>query len=388
MDTGKRPFHAGHRVDLLCGGKTYFDRLVDLIGTARYRIHLQVYIFESDQTGELVLNALEKAASRGIEVFLLVDGFGSFGFRRAIGNRLTQAGIRFRYFARLPLETLRQPARRLHVKVCVADGQRAIIGGINISDKYRGSDQVPPWLDSAVFAEGPVCASIEQECAKRFGKPAISGAPVFESIAADTQPGVHVRLSTNDLPRGKREISASYKRMFRSAQRELIIVNSYFLPSYRLLRSIRKAAKRGCAVTVLVGSVSDVPLVRAATRHLYSRLLKSGVRVAEYRTGILHAKVCIVDGRWLNLGSYNLNHLSEFFSVESNLEVLDSAFASECRSALMNVIRDESVWVEAVTTEGIRGLLLRILDALAYRLLRSTRHLFLLFGRKPPQAVF
>lgn len=388
MNTGKRPFHAGHRVDLLCGGKTYFDRLVDLIATARYRIHLQVYIFESDQTGERVFRALEKAVVRGVEVYLLVDGFGSYGFRRAIGNRLSQAGFHFRFFARLPLETLRQPARRLHVKVCVVDGRGAMIGGINIADKYRGSEHVPAWLDYALYSEGPICATIERDCARRFGKLALSGIPIADSVDRNSHSGMLVRLSTNDLLRGKREISASYKRMFRSAQRELIIVNSYFLPSYRLLRSIRNAAKRGCAVTVLVGAVSDVPLVRSATRHLYSRLLKSGVRVAEYRTSILHAKVCIVDGRWLNLGSYNLNHLSEFFSVELNLEVLDTELASVCRTELMNVIRDESVWVENGSSDGLRGLSLRVLDAFAYRLLRSTRFLFLLLGRKPPQAVF
>lgn len=388
MDTGKRTFHAGHQVELLCGGVTYFERMVELIGTARSRIHLQVYIFESDETGELVLNALENAAARGVGIHLLVDGFGSYGFSRAIGNRLSHAGIRFRFFARLPFETLRQPARRLHVKVCVVDGERSMIGGINIADKYRGSDHVPPWLDYALYTEGPVCATIERDCARRFGKLALSGVPVSDSGAGNTDSGIHVRLSTNDLPRGRREISASYKRMFRSAQRELIIVNSYFLPSYRLLRSIRKAAKRGCAVTVLVGAASDVPLVRAATRHLYSRLLKSGVHVAEYRTSILHAKVCIVDGRWLNLGSYNLNHLSEFFSVELNLEVLDSEFVSTCRAELMNVIRDESASVNSSSLQGLRGVYLRVMDAIAYRLLRSTRYLFLLLGRKPPQAVF
>jgi cardiolipin synthase len=388
MDTGKRPFHDGHRVDFLCGGVAYFDRLVELIGTARLRVQLQMYIFESDPTGELVLDALENAAARGVEVNLLVDGFGSYGFRRAIGNRLSEAGIRFRYFARLPVETLRQPARRLHVKVCVVDGERMMVGGINISDKYRGSDHVPPWLDYALYAEGPVCAALERDCARRFGKLALSGIPDSDSGSGEVHSGIRVRFSTNDLPRGRREISASYKRMFRSAQRELIIVNSYFLPSYRLLRSIRNAAKRGCAVTVLVGAVSDVPLVRAATRHLYRRLLKSGVRIAEYRTSILHAKVCIVDGRWLNLGSYNLNHLSEFFSVELNLEVLDSEFASGCRTAIMNVIRDESVMVNTRSQDGISGMYLHVLDAISYRLLRSTRYLFLLFGRKPPQAVF
>jgi cardiolipin synthase len=199
---------------------------------------------------------------------------------------------------------------------------------------------------------------------------------------------MRLRLSTNDWPRGRREISATYRRMFRSAQRSIIIVNSYFLPSYRTMRAIRRASKRGCAVTLLVGAVSDVPLAKAATRHLYKRLLKSGVQIFEYRPAVLHAKVCLVDGQWLNLGSYNLNHLSEFFSVEMNVEVLDKALAEQALSMLDPILAHESDKITAKMSGGFLGFSMHLWDALAYRILRSTRFLFILIGRRPPQAVF
>ena len=334
-----RDFLSGHKVELLRSGEEYFNRLVALIENATSTIHLQVYIFDVDQTGNTILQALLAAALRGVKIFMVVDGFGSILFGGENIKRLNAAGGQFRFFSPLPFPGVFQPGRRLHHKVLVVDDCKALVGGINIADKYRGVFPEIAWLDYAVLVEGPVVGQIRDYCLKlyfrKFHVPAKFRLP--ESFPSVLSKGdLSARMCINDWFRGKNQISSSYKKQIRAATAEVFIMASYFLPTRHLLKIILQASRKGVRVTLVLGKFSDVVLMKPAMRYLYSVLLRNNVEVYEYESSVLHAKLCVVDREWVSIGSHNLNHLSEWMSLEMNVEVEDRVFAEEVLQKIKN----------------------------------------------------
>jgi cardiolipin synthase A/B len=322
----KRFYTPGHYIRLVHSGNQYFETLCQLIDSANHTLHLQVYIFRNDDTGKMVIEHLKKAVKRGVHVLFMVDGYGSKELPSSFRAMMRGEGIRFRFFSPVRLILPFNAGRRMHQKVCVADGVKALTGGINIADKYRGNGTQKPWLDFALYIEGPLCQDLAAICmqvwTKRFRKRI--GPPAVNHLLQSG--GVMARIVENDWLRRKAQISASYKQRLRSANHSIFIIASYFLPSRRLLKILLRAAKRGRQVCIILSKHSDVPLIKPAMTYLYTRLLEAGVRIFEYNQSVLHAKAVVVDNRWVSIGSHNLNHLSEFISMEVNIEVLDKDF--------------------------------------------------------------
>lgn len=387
---GPKPYLSGHAVSVLHGGEPYFHSLHKLLDDAKDSVYLQVYILDPDSTGVEIIKKLVDADKRGVKVYLLVDGFGSYGLFSHVHKLLEDTGIEYRYFAKVPFETIRQPARRLHIKVCVVDGHSAIIGGINISDRYRGSIAAPPWLDYALAFSGPLCGIVKNICDDIYHKRVVRKRNLERAVntyvkeQGNDRSGVRLRLSINDWLRGRNAISASYRNAIRNATHEITILNSYFIPSVRLLRMLTLASKRGCKVRLLLSEQSDVPLVKAAIRYLYARLLRSGVRIFEYQPSVLHAKVFVADRKWCTIGSHNLNHLSEFFSLEMNVDIDDPFVSGSFADELDLLFEQDSKEVVAMEFSRTRTWWNRLCDFLAFRSVRATRWLFSLFSRHHP----
>lgn len=363
---------------------------MQLIDQAHESIFFQVYILEADSTGIEIVKKLIDADKRGVKVHLLVDGFGSYGLFRRLHKLLQHTGIDHRYFASVPFETLRQPARRLHIKVCVVDGRSAVIGGINVSDRYRGGKHDIPWLDYALYFSGPLCGIVEKVCDDIYHRRVVRKKNLERAVNAlldepgDAGSGVRLRLGLNDWLRGRNDISRAYRYAIREARHEIIILNSYFIPSARLLRLLIRASRRGCKVRLLLSARSDVPVVKAAIRYLYIRLLNSGIRIFEYKPSVLHAKVCIIDRKWCTIGSHNLNHLSEFFSMEMNVDVDDAGVSESFANELDFLLAQDSSEILESDFRRKRTWLVRLGDYLSFRSIRATRWLFSLFSRHHP----
>jgi cardiolipin synthase len=336
-----KEFIAGHTVRLIHGGEEYFNTLLELIESAKTELHLQVYILDFDDTGAVVIDALRESAKRGVEVYLVADGFGSMNLGSEFKNEMRKYNIHFRFFSPLPFPGIFQAGRRLHHKVCVADSNRVLISGINIADKYRGSENEPAWLDYGLLVEGPVCQEITGVCERIFSRRFYQKqSGVFKKLKLSSagEAGLKVRISINDWFRRMNEISAGYKKELKNAQKEIIIVASYFTPSRRLLKILLRSAGRNRDIYIVLSKYSDVPFMKSAMKFLYGRLLLNKVRIFEYRESVLHAKVCVVDNKWVSVGSHNLNHLSEFLSIEMNMEVLDNNFASGVATELKKLM--------------------------------------------------
>ena len=354
-----------------------------MIRSAKTILHLQFYIFDPDETGRKILQELKNAVERGVSVYLVVDGFGSYGLKRQLNEELESSGIHFRFFSSLPFQALKQPARRLHHKICVADERTALIGGINIADKYYGVNSLPPWLDYAVKVEGRVCTSIHLFCESIYNRKFTKrGYPLLKNFKPKPghASGTLVRLSINDWLRRKNEISSAYKYMLKGAHKEIIIVASYFIPTRRLLNIILRAAKRKRSVAIILGKNSDVPFIKPAMTYLYGKLLSGNIRIFEYSESVLHAKVCVVDQKWSSIGSHNLNQLSEFFSVEANLEILDRSFAILLANELKELMLKHCVEVDKSEFIRSENIFKKIWNRFSYTLISVTMRVLDIFN--------
>ncbi|GAO41260.1 phospholipase D-like domain-containing protein [Flavihumibacter petaseus] len=373
-------------VRLLRGGQPYFDAMLELINAAASTIHLQVYIFEKDETGRRIVDALLNAASRKVAVYLLLDAYGSQQFSRQWVAEVKAAGIHFRWFEPLLRASHFYFGRRLHHKVMVVDGDKALVGGVNISNRYNDLPENHAWLDWAVLTGGEAARQLNTICFNIFNKAGwgkkknrnYRPAPVEGKAKGDQL----VRVRREDWVRSKSEISRSYLSMLASAEEEVVLLSSYFLPGPQMRRALARAAQRGVIVKVIAAGKSDVWLAKAAERYLYRWLLKNNIRLFEYQANILHGKISTADCRWTTVGSYNVNFISAFASIELNLEILDDQFAVSLKQQLDTVIAEDCVPITSENWLSREHLGQRIMQKLAYETVRLIFFVFTFYFRQ------
>ena len=337
-----------NKLKLIHGGKEYFELLLSMINSASESIHLQTYIYEDDDTGKLVAEALKAAAKRNVEVYLLTDGYASQHLSKKFIDELQGAGVHFRFFEPLFKSRHYYFGRRMHQKVFVVDGKFAVVGGMNIADRYNDFPKKPAWLDFALHAEGEVATELCVLCWKTWNgfpvkmdiTPCEKKIPVLDFTNQETS---RVRMRRNDWVRRKNEISATYMEMLRHSQSHITILCSYFLPGKIIRRLLKKAAKRGVKIKVITAGPSDVMLAKYAERWLYDWLLRNNIELYEYQPAVLHAKVAVCDSEWLTIGSYNINNISAYASVELNLDVRNANMAAAMEQTMETIIQNECV---------------------------------------------
>ncbi len=334
----------GNRLTLLENGRRYFPALLAAIDAARHEVHLESYIFEPDETGQMVLDALVRAARRGVRVRLLLDGFGCRHFPPHAARRLRLQGVQLLFHRpELGLFRLRRHRlRRMHRKLALIDARIGFVGGINIIDDRRAGPGLA--YDYAVQVEGPVVAEIWQAMRRlwwlvrwsrlrrrpRLGKgPQPSLEPVGDQAA---------EFLVRDNLRHRRDIEEAYLGAIRAARREIVLANAYFLPGRRFRHALVDAAGRGVRVVLVMQGYTDHRFYKLAARALYRYFLDRGVEIHEYQAGFLHAKVATVDDDWATVGSSNIDPFSLLLSREANLVVRDRRFTGELRASLQRAL--------------------------------------------------
>ncbi len=361
----------GNSAELIHGGRDYFQLLLQLIDAAEETIHLQTYILDDDDTGNAVTNALISASARGVKVFLLLDGYGSQSLSSEWRKRINDSAIFFRFFKTVFKSRRFYLGRRLHHKVFVADSAKALVGGLNISDRYNDTTEAPAWLDWALFVEGPAARELEQICSSRLRlrKRRVALKHRKQGQAAERD-GVMIRVSVNDWVRRKRQIYNGYLQMLQAANSHVIIMSAYFLPGKRFRKRIEEAVRRGVNVKVVLTGNADVFMIKYAERYIYQWLFKNGIEVYEYQKSVLHGKISACDSEWMTVGSFNINNLSAYASVELNLDVLDKKFTRQVEARLHDIIKNDCVRVTKEKFAKQFNLMSRLANHLAYRLFR------------------
>lgn len=383
----KNGYTAQNKVALVSGGKPYFDLLFRLIEQAKETIHLQVYIFSEDQTGNLVAAALKAAAQRGVKVYLLADGFASQGISKKFIDDFEEAHVDFRFFEPFFKSKNFYFGRRMHQKVLMVDSQYAIVGGINIADRYNDFSQEPAWLDFALFVQGEVLRPICLLCWKTWNGFPLKSAPA-PCYKKQVVPGWKmggdclIRMRQNDWVRSKNEISSTYAQMIRQSHTRITILCSYFLPGLFLRRLMSNASKRGVKITVVTAGPSDVPVAKYAERWMYDWLLRNNITLYEYQLTILHAKIAVCDGEWLTVGSYNVNNISAYASIELNLDVRQSDFAAEVEQQINAIIAADCLAITPEWHRKTKNIFIQFIRWLAYQSIRLAFYL-ITFYYKP-----
>jgi cardiolipin synthase len=340
----RHDYREGHSIELLRSGENFFAAYEKAIDEAKQYIHFQTYIVDDDETGRRIVNALVRASERGIRVYFLLDAYGGNSFSKELINKVEKAGILFRLFSPQLITKGFQFSLRLHHKVLLIDGETAIIAGMNIADRYHGKASVKEWLDFAILIKGPECAHVLFILKRLWNRAFISRKDRSRETAHHLvvyAENVKVKVLQNNWYRNKIEILKSYRSALKHAQSRMTIFASYFLPGRNERRLLRNASHRGVDIRIVLSAKSDEPVFKRATNFLYDFILRNNITIYEYLPSNLHAKVATVDGNWSTIGSYNMNHLSDYGSVEMNADILDNQFTEKFEGLLQAIIEKD-----------------------------------------------
>jgi cardiolipin synthase len=399
-----------HQVQLLQGGFEFFAALIADIDSSAHEVRFETYIFNTRGEGDRIAQALERAALRGVLVYLVMDGVGTPAMTDEWAKRLDAAGVNWHIFSPLGRWGLLIPSRwrRLHRKLCVVDGRVAYCGGVNVLDDFydpNHGDLEFPRFDFSVRVIGPLVQSVHEATARFWWRvQAVRNMTErdFQSAWLALEKAVQVAMASHHqkqiepinasspCARAKAElvlrdnllnrsrIEKSYRKAIGEAQSEIIIANAYFLPGRKLRKGLIHAAQRGVRVRLLLQGRYEYFMQFHATRPVYEALLAAGVEIHEYTASFLHAKVAVIDGHWATVGSSNLDPLSLLLAREANVVVDDVVFAQLLRSRLLSAMEKGGLRIdpEAYTHRPWRQ---RVLDLLSLGLVRL---MLFLYGKR------
>ncbi|MDR2334928.1 MAG: cardiolipin synthase ClsB [Burkholderiaceae bacterium] len=396
---GKRIIlQSGHEVRLLQGTVEFFPSLVADMDAAKDCIQFETYIFDCTASGEDIADALIRAAQRGVDVRLAVDGFGTGPIPAPLRERFDAAGVQLQVFSAVSQLALLLPRhwRRLHRKLCVVDDEVLYCGGINVLDDFYDPNHgalTAPRFDFAVRAKGAVVEQASDNMDKLWWRMrAVHDARNrrISSAVADLRAagvartaarlsdakthGMRAALLFRDNLRNRARIEKAYLRAIANARQDIIIANAYFLPGRKLRRALILAAQRGVKVRLLLQGKYEYFMQYHASRPVYGALLAAGVQIHEYAPSFLHAKVAVIDAYvekpWATVGSSNLEPLSLLLAREANVVVEDAEFAQDLHRRLELAMEHEG---ELMDPQGFasRPLRQRVLDHIASAIMRS-----------------
>jgi cardiolipin synthase len=367
---GGRPI-PGNRMTLLFDGPQIYPAMLERIAAATAWIHLDSYIIRSDATGRLFADALIERARAGVKVRILSDWLGSIGTRPSYWRRLRNAGASVRLFNPPSLFHLSRNLTRDHRKLLVVDGSTAVTGGHCVGNEWAGRPEAgrQPWRDTAIAIDGPAAAAIDSAFSGVWRLTGPTLEPAELAPDAPVRGDQEVRILAGE-PGGVRASRATELLLAGAAERAWI-TDAYFVAPRDIYQSLLDAARGGVDVRLLVPGTSDLNHVQNLTRSGYRELLEAGVRIFEWRGPMLHAKTIVVDGRWIRVGSTNLNLSSLLANYEIDV-LADGVGIAQTMEAQFRRDLDRSVEIRYRGTEVRRRR--RDLEALLPAPQEAARH--------------
>ena len=364
------PLTKGNKITLLADGPATYAAMFKALQNAQNHINLESYIIEDDETGRKFSDLLLQKQAKGVQVNLIYDSMGSMNTPVSFFQRLRDGGIQVVEFNPInPLKAGEQwdLTHRDHRKILIADGKIAIIGGVNISKVYSSSplkrkqnEKAPiRWRDTDIQIEGPAVAEFQKVFLDTWLSqkgPELSERGYFPALKETGNALVRVVGSTpgetNRIP------FMMYVSAITFAESSIHMTNSYFIPDGQIVKALADAAERGVDVKIILPGITDSRLALYAQRYHYSELLKSGVKIYEHGTSLLHAKTVVVDNVWSTVGSTNMDYLSLLNNDEVNAVILSHGFALEMEKMFLTDLANsrQVQWAEW----GKRPLLPRI----------------------------
>jgi cardiolipin synthase len=329
----------GNDFTLLENGEEFFPRVFACIANARREVIVETFILFEDKVGLQLQEALIAAARRGAQVDITIDDWGSPDLSEHYLGALRAAGVRVHSFNPGPRPFGLRPhlLRRMHRKIVVVDREVAFVGGINYSADHLHDFGPEAKQDYAVEIHGPLVADVHRFCHAALAEGLRHAREQRqwwrrrkqfrqnpqEIAAAGSADALFV---VRDNRRHMDDIERHYRIAIRAARKRIVIANAYFFPGYRFIKELRRAARRGVDVRLILQGEPDMQWVRTASTMLYHHLLRAGVKIYEYCERPLHGKVAVMDDEWSTVGSSNLDPMSLSFNLEANVIIRDRAF--------------------------------------------------------------
>ncbi|MEO8349579.1 MAG: phospholipase D-like domain-containing protein [Acidobacteriota bacterium] len=344
---------------LLDNGDHFFPAMLDAIRAARESVNMEMFIFDDGEVGIEFARVMSEKAREGVEVRLLIDGYGSrLG---ALEDQMKAAGVRVREYKPLRIYSIYKIGNRTHRKILTVDGKIGFTGGVGIDDRWKGNARNPEeWRETMVQVAGPVVAQLQsifmEDWVHTTGE-VLHGNKQFPPLPPAGEVLAQAIASSRGDPSSMAKLL--YYMGIQAARRTIWIENAYFVPDRQIRRGLVDAVARGVDVRVLVpGRHIDVPIVRMASRFHYGELLDGGVKIYEYRPTMMHNKVMVVDGIWSTIGSINFVNRSMKKNAEANVAIYDRAFAEIVEKAITADLAKSEQFTKARWKK--RGLLARV----------------------------
>jgi cardiolipin synthase A/B len=346
------PLMKGNKITLLADGQETYAAMFKAIETAGDHISLESYIIEDDETGRKFAELLLQKQTEGVQVNIIYDSVGSYSTPAEFFQRLRDGGIQVVEFNPVNPMKAREKwglTHRDHRKIFIVDGKVAIIGGVNISEVYssilfkRKQNEKKPihWRDTDIQVEGPAVAEFQKLFFDTWLKqkgPELSERNYFPELKQEGNALVRVVGSnpgqTNRVP------FVMYVSAISFAEHSIHMTNSYFIPDDQIVMALTDAARRGVDVKIILPGITDFQPALYAQRYHYAKLLKSGVKLYERGTSLLHAKTAVIDKVWSTVGSTNMDFQSLLNNDEVNAVILNREFAVEMEKMFVSDLSD------------------------------------------------
>ena len=352
-------------------GSALYDAQVDAIRCATRTVHLEAYIFRRSAAGDAMLAALCDRAANGVRVRVIVDAIGSLRTPAAYFAPLIAAGGTVHRYHPLRLALIRRWNNRAHRNLLLIDGAVGFIGGAGIADQWSRSEPAP-WRDCVLRVTGPIVAGLQAVFAENWLESAGELLVDADSYPAATggDDNATSALVVGSTPTAGRSTRARIlvQLLLACARERIELCSPYFVPDRGIRRELLAARARGVSVRVITGGpYGDHGIVRRAGRRRYGPLLEAGVEVREYATRMMHAKVLIIDGAWVLLGSANIDHRSFGLNDEVNIAVCSPKLAAQLHGAFEtdmthSDVLDLALWRRRSWSERVLATLGRVIE--------------------------
>jgi cardiolipin synthase len=340
----------GNAVEILSGGSVFYPAMLDAIRNARETINFECYIFRQGEIATRFIEALADRGRAGVRVTITMDALGSLGNVRRTAKALRAAGCRVEAYQRLTWYRLGRLNNRTHRELLVVDGLTAFVGGAGVADWWAKPARGPIWRDMMARIQGPLVNDIQGIFAENWLEcrgEILTGVDTYKS---QPKAGSTAGFAVNSSPADRATVSrVLFQTLIEGSRHRVRLATPYFLPDKAFRQAIARTVQRGVEMTVIVpGRHTDQRWVRFASRRMYGELLEAGVRIFEYRPGMLHLKALVVDDLWSAIGTTNLDNRSFEHNDELNVALRDDGVARRLTKDLeADMARSDEVTLEA-----------------------------------------
>ena len=319
------PISDNNKVKLLKSGREKFIDLFEAIRQAKHHVHLEYFNFRNDSIANALFALLAEKVKEGVEVRAMFDAFGNWSNNQPLKKRhlkkIREQGIEIVKFDPFTFPYINHAAHRDHRKIVVIDGEIAYTGGMNIADYYiNGLPKIGTWRDMHMRIEGDAVNDLQE---------------IFLTIwNKETKQNIVDRTPKKN----SRMLSHAYAMSIYSAQKNVHIVNPYFVPTSSIKKALNRTIDRGVNVTIMVSSASDIPFTPDAALYKLHKLMKRGATVYMYNGGFHHSKIMMIDDLFCTVGTANLNSRSLRYDYETNAFIFDKKTTAELNTMFRNDI--------------------------------------------------